>query len=425
MSVPWFFLSYSRVDSEGTPYVSKFYKDLVNEVRRLAALRGAKDSDVGFFDASAIKTGSSWREQLSNTLNTCRVLVCLYSQGYFNSEYCGREFHLFRSRIDDYIGVSPEHTPRPQLILPILWDPPDWLPAPLPYAVSEIQYSDAELGESYAREGLYVLIKSFKFDSDYQEFLVKFARRIVQAGRADVLRPLSRFPDISEVPNALQEKPHLSSVEATPLDKNAFLRVAQFVYVAGNGAELMEVRDNVASYAEQGGREWRPYHPDAPKPIGILSQGVATMEGLQYETYPVSEDLIEKLRAAEAANSVVVIVVDPWSIQVKPYRERMLDFDETDFLNCRVLVPWNDKDEETSKSFGVLSTDVRRTFTRKFILNTYIKDSIKSLEELEREIYISINEIRSRLLLKAKVHRRVDNTGGAIPSIAIPAKTST
>jgi FxsC-like protein len=418
MSKPWFFLSYSRADSTGNAHLPEFYKDLTREVRRMAGLGSeTKDTDIGFFDRSDIETGSSWRVRLSSALQTCRVLICLYSRGYFNSEYCGKEFQIFRSRIENSFRHSPAHLLRQPLIIPVLWDRQDRLPKPLPHVVSEIQYSDAELGENYAKEGLYFLMKVSKFRSEYEEVLLRLAGKVVRAGEADSLPRLSSLPTIGDVNSAFQDGESALPEAAAPT-QSAFSRVAQFVYVAGSGDEMRSVRKNVACYGEQGGREWQPYHPEIPKSIGILSQGVATMESLQYETYPAASDIIEKIREAEEINSIVVIVVDPWSIQIESYKKYMLDFDEKDFLNCGILIPWNKKDDETSKNIDELRANVQGTFTRKFILNTYIKQSIYSMDELEREIYSTINEIRRRLLLKAKVQRPVGGGGAPIPIIS-------
>lgn len=391
----------------------------------MAGLRGdVRDSDVGFFDASGIRTGAGWREALAGALRSCRVMVCLYSRGYFNSEYCGKELSIFRSRIDGYLRAAPDGPPPPPLIIPVLWDRPDRLPKPLPAAVTGIQHSDAELGKTYAVEGLYFLMKVSKFRGEYEEFLLRFAEKVFRAGEPDLLPPLTTLPDLDAVRNAFSEKAPSPPGPDAP-EKSAYPRVAQFVYVAGGRSEVKAVRENVNGYGEQGGREWQPYYPEVPKSIGVLSQGIATMEDLQYETCQVGEGLIERIRKAEEANSIVVIVVDPWSVRVKSYRGYMLDFDKTDFLNCGVLVPWNDKDDETSKSLRSLRVEVRGTFARKFILNTYIKDSIHSMEELGREISASINEVRRRLLLKAEVQRPVDSAAKAMPSLSGPDGTST
>jgi FxsC-like protein len=429
MSNPWFFMSYARVDSAGNPHVAEFYSDLVRELRRIAGLNsGTKESDIGFFDASGIMTGAAWPETLSTALRSCRVLITLYSRGYFNSEYCGKEFQVFRSRIDDYVRVSPSQITRPPLILPVLWDRPGRLPKPFPQAVSDIQYRDSEFGGKYAEEGLYFIKKVTKFESEYNEFLLRFAGRIFQEASPDLLPPLPGLPDLDIVINAFHDPVPVRS-QSVISTSNIDARVAQFIFVAGRNTDFNGIRENVEGYGEKGGREWRPYYPEAPKPIGIISQHVATMEDLQYETYPLSDDFLERLQEAEQSNSIVVIVVDPWSIQVETYKNHMhdlnmLDLNKTDALNCGVLIPWNESDDETAKSLDELRSNLHCTFTRKFVLNTYFRDSIRSVDELQREISATINEARRRLLIKAKVQRYVEDISNPIPAISGPVGVS-
>src|SRR3954468_18823863 len=102
MSNYWFFLSYARRDAlSNNPYLKKFYKDLALAVGSAAALNSSVEvSDIGFIDNQGIETGDNWRETLAEALQTSRVLVCLFSRSYFNSEFCGKEFHAFSLRLE-------------------------------------------------------------------------------------------------------------------------------------------------------------------------------------------------------------------------------------------------------------------------------------------------------------------------------------
>jgi FxsC-like protein len=267
-----------------------------------------------------------------------------------------------------------------------------------------------------------------KFESEYNEFLLKFAGRIFQEASPDLLPPLPELPNLDRVKNAFHNPGPVSS-QSVISTSNIDARVAQFIFVAGRNTDFNGIRENVEGYGEKGGREWQPYYPEAPKPIGIISQHVATMEDLQYETYPLSDDFLERLRGAEQSNSIVVIVVDPWSIQVETYKNHMLDLNtldlnKTDALNCGVLIPWNESDDETAKSLDKLQSNLHCTFTRKFVLNTYFRDSIRSVDELQKEISATINDARRRLLTKAKVQRYVEDISNHIPAISGPVGVS-
>jgi hypothetical protein len=59
-----------------------------------------------------------------------------------------------------------------------------------------------------------------------------------------------------------------------------------------------------------------------------------------YELNP-DRDLVHRIRKAEQDGQVVILLVDPWSICIKTYREVMEEYDKSNFENCAVLVAWN------------------------------------------------------------------------------------
>ncbi len=121
MSTPWFFLSYARTDSTGHEHLKKFYLDLAKEVRRIAGLdKDTKETEIGFLDTTSIETGAHWREKIAGPLKNSRVFICLYSRGYFGSPFCGKEFEVFRTRVNDYVKNSPPRIDTPPLIIPVL-----------------------------------------------------------------------------------------------------------------------------------------------------------------------------------------------------------------------------------------------------------------------------------------------------------------
>src|SRR5882762_7109599 len=98
--VNWFFLSYARHDRETAPkdkdYVKQFYEDLNRDLLQKKPQPGT----AGFFDDKGIQQGTAWVPVLNQALATCRVLICMYSPAYFQSDYCGKEWEVFSSRLD-------------------------------------------------------------------------------------------------------------------------------------------------------------------------------------------------------------------------------------------------------------------------------------------------------------------------------------
>ncbi|HSG39758.1 MAG TPA: toll/interleukin-1 receptor domain-containing protein, partial [Thermoanaerobaculia bacterium] len=99
-SSPVFFFSYSRddADDDTDKHLDRFFLDLCKEVRERLGL--SRNHPVGFRDTRHIKTGDRWPETLSQALSTCQLLLPLYSRSFFNSEFCGKEWSAFRSRLD-------------------------------------------------------------------------------------------------------------------------------------------------------------------------------------------------------------------------------------------------------------------------------------------------------------------------------------
>src|SRR5918911_354248 len=98
-----FFLSYSRMDATGGTFLSDFFRRLEIEVAQAAGLSAADlKKGVGFFDQLGIEPGDKWPAKLDEALGTSDVLICLYSNSYFNSPACGKEFEVFRSRVRSY-----------------------------------------------------------------------------------------------------------------------------------------------------------------------------------------------------------------------------------------------------------------------------------------------------------------------------------
>jgi hypothetical protein len=201
----WFFLSYARRDSEGAPSLKRFCKDLALEVGRTAGLESsAKTTEIGFFDEAGIDVGANWSHTLAEALQTSRVFVCLYSPAYFKSEYCGKEFQVFLSRVEAYAQTSRLSPPR--LIMPVLWSGLRRLPNSLPAAVAQIQYTHAEFGEKYINEGLHYIMR-MQEETEYQYFITRFADNLVTQAEMHRLPALPRLPHIDEINSAFQTSP--------------------------------------------------------------------------------------------------------------------------------------------------------------------------------------------------------------------------
>jgi hypothetical protein len=355
MSNYWFFLSYARRNdvsytgtSEGsTPkLVRRLYEELSAEIISGADTGDAKSAEqIGFFDQTGIEPGDKWDDKVAEALKSARVMLCLFTRNYFKSTVSGQEVEVFRSRVQSYAnakGIGP-----PPLIIPILWHAPDRLPATLPAVVSDLQYTHDEFSKLYAKEGLEFLMRLEKHHDDYQEFLIKLAKRLIDVAEQHPLIPLAVCPPLKTVKNAFAPAaPPVTpagapavpgSAAAASTLRNCGPGFAYFVFVAGQRQELEGVRNALAAYDEEG-RFWKPYLPAVDKAVALFTQRAATDLELQHEVLPLSNALIGQLDIADDTNTIVVVIVDPWTLNVQSYQNYMKTYDKRNLVSCAVTI---------------------------------------------------------------------------------------
>ena len=399
----WFFLSYARLDSD--PYLKRFYKNLTSTVRRLV---GDNEENIGFFDCEDIKPGDEWPITLTGALQTCRAFVPVYSPTYFTKEHCGIEWQIFRERLDAYVAASPG-TNRPPLILPVLWVPEDRLPSALPHSVSAVQYKHERFGDAYATEGLRQLMQLGKYRDKYAEFVAAFADKLIDAAKTQNLPSLKALRPLREVKSAW-----LSDVPvggAPTLQRSVGPRYVQFVFVAGRRDELRGLRQKLDHYGEEGGMDWHPFFPEVSDEVAILAQDVASMERLIYDPITLDANIIQRIEDAEQKNKIVVIIVDTWTLRLGHYHKFMREYDSRNFLNCLVLVPWNEKDDETKNAQSVLEDAVKLTFLNSALSKdpSCFLDRVNSSDELKRNLGLMLNRARMRIIEKTEVIKRAES----------------
>jgi FxsC-like protein len=405
-TAPWFFLSYARSDASGDLYVEDFVKRLSVQVRILS---GDDRADVGFFDQQDINPGSVWPDALRKALETTRTMVCLYSRTYFTREYCGKEFQAFYERTAQ---LSSQAAPPNGLILPVILVPPKYFESAMPATVRTIQYDSNGYPEEYRRDGLLQVMRRPEQNNTLDNFVYALARMIVDKGSFP-LRP-GRLAELAEIRSAFHQR--LTQVaQAQARNETAGPRIAQFIFVAGNSEELKSVRKDVTSYGSAG-RDWRPYYPPSSDEAGLLAQSTTSAERLHYEVLPMDQDVIpavdsnqgviDELKRAQDRNKITVLVVDPWTAKLKRYEDLLRLFDQQNFFNCAVLVPFNDQDPETTPQRAALSQSIRQLFEQYVKISPYFRISVSSAQAFHDELSVIFNQIRARLIRIAEVPRK-------------------
>ncbi len=400
---PWFFLSYSRRDDVSSRLVSIFYEKLADAVsQKLGLSADVRREAVGFFDKQSTEPGDYWPETISEALRKCRTLVCLMSRSYIRSEYCGKELSVFQERLSNI-------EPKPPLILPLVWDWPDQVRLELPKVFKSIQVPFDAPQKIYTKFGLGSLVQRRRYD----DFLDLFARRLVKVAEECPLPESGSIRPLAEVRSAFHGPLDRISTRGGPNE-------AKFVFVAGRREEFMGIRKTTDFYGREGGHDWRPYHPEVKETIGVISQALMASESMSYEDLPISAELISEIRTAEETNTIVIMVVDPWSVKIKRLLDPMQRFDENNFSNCGLLIPWNERDNETSKSRDMLQEQIEAALSRTFITNNvYLRRHVRSRDELKEEIFEALSEVRRRIIHRAAVFQKIAGADSSlVPKIS-------
>jgi len=414
-----FFFSYTRGNSG--QYLQQFFAHLSDELREQMGL--PKGTEVGFFDQQEIELGEEWQETILGALQASKVMVCVYSPGYFKSPYCGKEWQFFQMRREAFrrskaaAGVQPP--PLPPTIKPVFWLAP--LPTDLDDAVKASQYLWGDPNDEHNREGLkYVLQKFNDYSSLYWNYVKRLATEIREAAAAYDMPQLTPRPPLKAVPSAFV-KQVVARTEpqqaASPVHVQDEPRHVRFVFVAGNPNEFGGVR-SPAAYVSTGARDWRPFYPQITSRIGRFVQNFVSDEELDFDSSELllDDNLIQEIEKAYHERKIVIILVDGWSVSWKQEYQQILQRFDRDLkpyiINCSVLVPWNESDTEVADRRDAIVETVRNTFDIRANVwknPIFYRDSIRSIDELRDALREVLTHIRSEM------HKRAER-GRSLPS---------
>ena len=384
-------------------YQEKFFDDLVTEIGNLTAM---SIDEIGFLDKD-IETGNSWSERLAQALRMSRVFIYLHAPLYFTRPWCGKEWHVFRSRVDAYVKDLGPGAARPPLMIPVLWTPPT---GELPTVAADIQYKHRDFGEVYVKEGVFNLMRLSDNRDHYFRFLSKLAGCIIEAGNHN-LPSCGELPSFDQVPNAFataSPSPVRVLGLANLLPQTAGPRHAQFVYVVGRRDELQAFRRVVDAYGEEGELDWKPYFPHTDDAVFVLANQAALKLRLKYEAVPLGDDLVQRLREAQEQRKIVVLIVDAWSLKIDRYYRLVSDYDKASFRNCVVVVPWNE-DDETREQTAELQDFLEMAFENHPEVAQQAR--VTSSEQLLQQLDTLLNRCRASILRALETFRRVQGRG--------------
>lgn len=410
------FFSYARDNTD--KYLDKFYADLREEIRQHTGLLQA---NILFRD-TGLQTGEYWDNELKDALATSEALICVVSPIYVGREFCGKEFQIFRERVDAATAPPRQLANATNVILPVLWMP---VKGDMPEVLSRLQHYSDDYPPDYKTEGLRYLLMLEK-ETEYRRFLHLFVARVLEVTppRTAALPPLDDVPAFEEVPSAFHVR-RIPAPTPGPEQSAGGPNNVKFVFLAARGPEIQPLR-RAACYGNDGGWFWRPFDPPDQVTVGTIAQQAASDENLRYQEIPLDDQIIERLRLADEKKEIIVVVVDVWSMKVPTYHDLMRLYDTAGFLNCAVIIIWNEEDDETQHNLSELRDLVTVTFRFRASLEgtTYFKGSIRSMNELRNELRNTLTDLKLKIIAVGQAEKRITGELLPAPIISVPSRDS-
>jgi hypothetical protein len=401
-----FFLSYSSFDKkeksdekEKDDDIYRFFKDLVQELRFLGRVEG------GFFADRRIETGADWTADLLHYLKSCHVIVPLYSPNYFKSPHCGREWKVFYDRFqENKTPGAPRDVLKPEIILPVLWTA-ELLD--VPPEVTQFQKANiADYPEVYQRYGLSYMMRSSgaSAKAKYKEFLRQFALRL-----RDMLNAQGA-PKVRPIP----EEEYRKIDPLFPPDSKRGLTFVRYVFMAGLRDEMKTRRPGWNRYGIYSDRQdWCPCYPEVDREAGDIAGQFASAAGKTFEFIELGEKLLDRLKYAKELENIVVIVVDPWSVDLPSLKELKAGIDREALPNSGLFIMQNHSGAETG-GVPVLKVPGEPRFDSRQSRDEYVI-TVRSHEELQQKLETFFNTLREAMTTGGRIRSAEENAGAPQP----------
>lgn len=390
--MPPCFLSYARANAD--PYFNSFVTDFLDELQtQLGETSGA---GLMFRDTKDIPLGAKWEPELEHALRTCRVFLAMLSPTYIRRPRCSKEWAYFEWRLAQTGADGPPH----RLVTLV------WVPIPsgdLPPAVEARQFKHDALGTDYAVHGLRYLVQNG--GPAYRAFLTALAlvvRDLIRGAALPEPPALSGLAELGD-PFPLAAAVSAPAAGVAPAAATAAAiggpKHVEFIVVAARQDELAAIRSVVAAWGVDV-TEWCPFRPADDTSAGLMVQGVAIAERLTTSLRAAPPNVVEILRDARARNTLVVIVVDVWSLELPAYRTVMWNLDGAErFPNAGVLVVWNLDDHETTGRQDHLVRALRVSFPTLMIMKDPLvfHDQLGTPSQLTDKLRATLHELKRRI----------------------------
>lgn len=363
-----YFTSYARADRDRA--LDTFIKDLKDEVRVKTGVQPDEIEAGWFFDTSSIKTGDDWANVLGDALRHAKICICLCSPTYFNSNFCGKEFQVFLERRAAHLQTAADPTVKARVIFPILWEIPG---GDLPDVVLNFQYTDDDLPEKYAKDGLRTLKKLKGRRDSYLKCVMAFATRIRDSLAETELAPGDPLPSFDDI-------------------------VSAFAEVADSSFGVSVI------YAGAKGGSWTPFDDGEPIETTVatwVSAMKLTCREIPLNLAKFEDDVVE----AQKRHDAILVVVDPSTVADGAFPAVLEPLRTSPNPNVVVLPVWNELSETSDAEVQQLQQNIATA------MGPGERELIGSATALKSRIDASVARIRGRLLKSAETERVVTDAG--------------
>jgi hypothetical protein len=339
----YFFFSYARL-SHGTAkgnlgntcnYLDEFFDALC---RKVSALSGQPLDAVAYRDKSALKASEFWDPSLVEGLQKSRVLLSVLSPHYLKSQYCRRELAFFHKRFGEHVRQSGDAS-QAHRILPLFWQ--DMMHCDKhagPYLkefLKSLSYSQPGIPEDYHLMGVEQMCRLGRHKDAVEDLCHSLAMRIVEI--AEDLPPMPPLPSPLSL-GSLENIEELLAREGAHHTIFSGPTGANVVYFVGTRAQ-MATSGTVPSNSYADVREkWCPFSHSGGETVEILTREGAQQAGLSgLNNLGLPESLTPLLDKAKEKNSPLLFVLDRPALAVREIRERMSEYDSTNYGNCGLV----------------------------------------------------------------------------------------
>jgi FxsC-like protein len=216
---------------------------------------------------------------------------------------------------------------------------------------------------------------------------------------------------------------------AATLRSAAPTRAGRAVHVAVAAAtedEMRGARRGALYYYPGEGRDWIPYAEAAYTSTTQLALEAAVSLGLPCRWLDAKNQLVKAIRALESRdNEPVLVLVDPWSLEVKAIERSLSEFDQQRFRNAMVIVACNPHENAgqgfvaAADRWATIEKKLRAVFGRSFPMTGESAEfiaNIRDIDALRAAVARALRAMRGIAAMDQPVQRKVESSD-AVPMV--------